>query len=374
MEGSKVKYNLITDKYKVSCVGIGGHYSKMEEGSFEARYAKVSLQEIKDRAALIEKAVAAGINYFDTTWRNEVEMLGKSIEGLQIRDRIFVNGMVLGAFKGSAATGMEVCDYFNHWLDERLPLIPEHRFDSFMINAIDEDYDEAKCEKLVELLEKRKQDGDFKVYGFSSHDHNLARKVADRFPEFKIIMTAYNFRNRKLEQAFDDYKGDAAFIAMKPLVWAEYGIPFCALNNLPDAGEVLGIQPIDNIAALGVKYIAAKDFITSVVCAINGEKELDSLIEAGLGNYKEQDELALSAYNEAQTIEKSIPLFISALYGDPVNSRMRFFAVINLAKSLQVAIPEISLNMDNSDEILSRLAEKLILEAQRKGYGKYTHK
>jgi predicted aldo/keto reductase-like oxidoreductase len=89
---------------------------------------------------------------------------------------------------------MDVCDYVNKWLEQRLESLPQNRFDSFMINAIEERYDEAKCEKLVRLLEKRKQNGDFKIFGFSCHSHNLARKVADTFPEFEIIMTAYNFQ------------------------------------------------------------------------------------------------------------------------------------------------------------------------------------
>jgi predicted aldo/keto reductase-like oxidoreductase len=89
-----MKYKLIANKYKVSCVGIGGHYAKMEEGSYEERYADVSTKELAVRTEIIEKAVDAGINYFDTTFRNEVDMLSKSIKPLNIRDKIFINGMV----------------------------------------------------------------------------------------------------------------------------------------------------------------------------------------------------------------------------------------------------------------------------------------
>lgn len=369
-----MKYKLLANQYKVSCVGIGGHYRRMEEGFFEERYAKVEPEEVKIRTGMMEKAVAAGITYFDTTWRNEVEMLGKSIQGLGIRDNIFINGMVLGAFRGSTATGMDVCDYFNKWLDKRLPLIPGQRFDSFMINAIEEDYDEGKCEKLVRLLEKRRENGDFKIFGFSCHSQPVARRIADTFPEFQTIMIPYNFKNRKLEQAFEGYRGNASFIAMKPLVWAEYGIPFCTLNDLPNAGEVLGMPPRENIAAAALKYLASNDRVTSVVCGINGEKELDQLIEAGSVDYDARDEQALECYNKAQAADKGIPFFISALSANPANIRLRYFAVVHLARSLQVSIPDIPLNEDSSSRLLSNLAGKLLLETRKQGYGRYINK
>lgn len=50
-----MKYNTIAGKYKVSCVGIGGHYSKMEEGLFEERYANVDAQEVKKEAGLLKR-------------------------------------------------------------------------------------------------------------------------------------------------------------------------------------------------------------------------------------------------------------------------------------------------------------------------------
>jgi hypothetical protein len=118
-----MRYKLIADKFKVSCVGIGGHFGKMEEGEYEHRYTEIDPNEVRRRTALIERAVAGGVTYFDTTWRNEVDMLSQSIAPLGIRDKIYINGMVLGAFTGSKAMGMDVCDYFDKWMDERLRVL-----------------------------------------------------------------------------------------------------------------------------------------------------------------------------------------------------------------------------------------------------------
>src|SRR5512140_806665 len=95
---------------KVSRIGIGGHYKAMEEGSYEDRYAYVE-REVEARAEIIERAIQAGINYFDTTWRNEVAMLAATLRQPGLRERVVVNGMVLGAFTGSKASGLSLEDY-----------------------------------------------------------------------------------------------------------------------------------------------------------------------------------------------------------------------------------------------------------------------
>jgi len=100
----------------------------------------------------VRRAVEAGIPYVDTTWRNEVEMLGRCLAALGLRDRVVVNGMVLGAFTGSVQSGLSVEDDFNRWLDDRLGSFPGNRFDTFMITAIEEGYDETACARLVRLL------------------------------------------------------------------------------------------------------------------------------------------------------------------------------------------------------------------------------
>ena len=369
-----MKYKLIGNKYKVSRVGIGGHYSKMEEGSYEDRFADVTSYEIEMRTKMIQKAVESGINYFDTTWQNEVCMLSKVIQSLNLRDDIFVNGMVLGAFAGSQNTGMDVCDYFNKWLDKRLKVMPQNHFDSFMINAIEECYDESKCEKLVRLLEKRRQNGDFKIFGFSSHNSILARKVADTFKDFEIIMVPYNYKNRSFETAFSSYQGNASFVAMKPLIWAEYGIPFNSLNSLPNPEKILNIKPVDDVASIAVNWVASKNSITTTVCAVNNQSELDELITAGASDLLERNEPILKSYENAMQQQDNIPFFISALYGDDRNRRKRFFALTNLAKSLNIPLPDIPLNTDKSDEILSRLMEGLLVEVTKQGYGSFLKK
>jgi aryl-alcohol dehydrogenase-like predicted oxidoreductase len=337
------------NQVKVSRVGLGGHYKAMEEGKYEASYAYVD-REVAPRVKLVQRALEAGINYFDTTWRNETAMLGIILKQLNARDQAVVNGMVLGAFTGSKAAGQSVEEYFNYWLDVRLPLMPDGHFNVFMINAIEEGYNEPECERLVKVLTGRCAHGDFDVPGFSCHDPFLARQVADRFPEFETIILPYNFHNRRFEEAFAGYTGSASFIAMKSLVWLEYGIPFCAINPLPAFSQNFGFEPVPDASARALRFIHANPLITSVICAVNSQEELENVILAGSGDFSDEDNQLMEQYQRAVSQDKSIPLYLGALKHD--NLRMNYFGALHLSRVLGVKMPAIPLNqLDSQTQI-----------------------
>jgi hypothetical protein len=364
-----MKTNLLgKSQLKVSCVGLGGHYKAMEEGSFEDRYAYVD-REVAPRTQLVQRALEAGINYFDTTWRNETAMLGAVLKNLGARDQAVVNGMVLGAFTGSKAAGQSVEEYFNHWLDVRLPLLPDGRFDVFMINAIEESYNEAECERLVKVLAQRQAQGDFSVPGFSCHNPFLARQVADRFPEFEVIMLPYNFHNRRFEEAFAGYNGSASFIAMKSQVWLEYGIPFCAINALPAFSQTFGFEPAPDASARAIRFIHTNPLITTVICAVNAPAEVENLILAGSGEFTSADEQLLARYQQAVSLDSSIPLYLGALRHD--NLRMNYFGAAHLSRVLGVKMPEIPLNQPDSPDQIRAYAAGLLDQVRAAGCQRY---
>ena len=362
-----MEYASIAGKRRVSRVGIGGHYTKMEEGRYEERYAELNPAEIRARSSIIERAFDAGITYYDTTWRNEVDMLAESIRPLGIRDQLFINGMVLGTFTGSKAVGISPAEYLNQWLEPRLRVLPGGRFNSFMINAIDEGYDEAACEQVLGTLEQRKQAGDFDVIGFSCHDHALARRIADTFPEFQLIMLAYNYKNRRFEQTFGTYAGQASFVAMKPLIWYEYGVPFNRINLLPNADELLGGLRADDIATKAVQWVNSHAQITTSVCAINAPDELGQLINAGNGPLTARGEEELAAYMQAIERDEHIPFLIAAAMCGPENRRSLQFGLANLARALLVPYPDIPLNEPDTDARLLAFQQGILLEARKRG-------
>lgn len=354
---------------QVSVVGIGGHYKHYEYGRFEETYAPVEACEVESRAKIIKKAVDNGISYFDTTWFNEVEMLAKTLELTGVRNKIHINGMVLGAFTGSSGFNMHDRDYFNKYLEKRLAIIPGNKFDSFMINAIEESYDKVRCEGLLKLLLEHKTAKDIGMIGFSCHNHQLARKIADDFPEFEIIMTAFNFRNRSFEKCFDDYNGHASFVAMKPMVWAQYGIPFSSINRLRNFTDIFGFEKDENIAAKALRYPRTMSKLNVTLCGVNNEAELDLLIAAGEGNFTQSDADILSKYNSAIDRDRSIPMFLGGLATD--NLRINFFAAKNLCNVLGIDSGTLSVKDPNAGEIIKEYTAKIYDKLRQGEYRKY---
>lgn len=355
---------------EVSVVGIGGHHKQLETGRFEETYGPIREEEVAQRAKIVERAVENGITYFDSTWYSEAAMLGRTVKETGVRNHIHVNGMVLGAFSGSKGFGMTDRDYFSKYLDKRLEIMPGSRFDSFMINAIDEQYDEERCAGLIELLQERKKAGDIGMIGFSCHNHTLARQIADRFPAFELIMTAYNYVNRSFEKAFEGYQGKASFVAMKPMIWAQYGIPFCSVNTLSNFERKFGMPKDEEIAVKAARFARTHPLINVALSAVNGEPELDLLIKAGEGANTPDDIAVLDRYRDAVFGDDHVALFIGGLGMDSL--RTNLFCIHNLCDVL--GIPKQKLSDPVAGQSAETVAEykRLVLGKLRESrYRKY---
>lgn len=317
----------------ISRIGIGGHYKEMEIGQYDDRTAHVE-KYLQERCVIIQEALDLGINYFDSTWKNEAELLGKTLKELGARNKAIVNGMVLGVFTGSAAQNITPAEYFDRNLDARLAMMPDHRFDTFMINAIEEGFDRTKLDRLLPVCLHRMERGDFKTIGFSCHNHALAREIADQYDVFDSIMLAYNYWNRTLNTTFDGYRGKASIIAMKPLVWAEYGIPFCSVNNLPDFQSRFGFVPDQAVVSDAIRFILSTPNITATVCAVNSMHELEGVASAVAENCRMD---VLDRYRALQMADGGIPLFASSLLEE--NPRSNYCALRSLCRVLDVPLP-----------------------------------
>ena len=353
----------------VSALGIGGHYKHFEYGRYEETYGPVEESEVTSRTRLVEQAVDNGVTYFDSTWYNEAEMLGKTLARAGVRNKVHVNGMVLGAFPGSVAFGMSEREYFSKYLDKRLAVMPGNYFDSFMINAIEEHYNRDKCAELVDLLLRRKQSGDIGMIGFSCHNHPLAREIADEFPEFEIIMTAYNFRNHWFEKSFEGYNGNASFVAMKPMVWAQYGIPFNTINRIADFEQKFGFVPVDDIAVKALRYPGMHPRLNVTLASVNTEDELKQFLAAGRGENTPDDLEILAKYDNVINMDKGAPLFIGGL--ELGNTRTAFFCADNLCNLLGIDKTGLTVKNDNREQVLEEFKKKIYSELKNSPLNKY---
>jgi predicted aldo/keto reductase-like oxidoreductase len=287
---------------------------------------------------------------------------------------MFVNGMVLSPFAGSKYFKRDIVEYFEEGLDWRLRVIPGGYFDSFMINEVELGYDddEAAFESLIRLLERRRDSGDIRLIGISSHIPHFARKIAAAFNEIDIIMIPYNYLNRSLEIAFENYTGNASLVAMKPMVWDIYGIPFNALNNLPDPKGRLGISPIDDIASHALAWIQKNPDVKVVVCSVNNQTELEQLIQS-TNTVPDSDDLEV--YKNAVVSDRSRIFALSSLNSNIANERVQFNALQICTQRLGIEFPYDTrltfseLNITQKD--IDGLREKVIRRAKELGFGEY---
>ena len=317
----------------------------------------------------------AGINYFDSTWRNEADMLFAALGDLvpSVRESIFISGMVLGVFNLRDRTEYpSAADYVKDGLEYRLRRAPGGYLDNLHIQTPERNYSEAEADEVMAYLAERKKKGDIRCIGISTHVPAFARKFADRY-DLDLIMAVYNYHHTEVDDCFADYRGPAVFAAMKPLIWQlrTYGIPLPCANLIPDFPKE---EQRDDIAVQSIAWNALSPRIATTVCSVNSERDLADLIKAG--NEIHPDAEALARY--ARQLEKAngIPFALSSLKCETFNDRNYFHAVRNSARLLGLAFPfetakpyaELPFSIE---DVKAYFRNTVCPEAEKQGYGQY---
>ena len=368
-----MRYKMVAGKYKVSCVGIGAHYRALEYGTDDATVlGDINEDELRTREGYLRRAIDAGINYFDSTWRNETEMLCRAIAPLNVRDRVFINSMTMDTFINTE-TPEESAAYVLEGLDARLRMVQGNYYDCYMMNTPERGYDEAKADACMRVLEDRKRKGDILCTGISTHRPELARAFADRY-DIDLIMTSYNFHHHQIDDLFKDYRGSATIIAMKPMIWSlsVYGLPFVYAGLIP--GQLVS-KPLEEMATHSIAWSALSPIVSSVVVSVHSDRDLDDLIEAA--DMMHPDAAALAEYEKLVTMDNYIPFALTALFRktDQLSTRNLFYACMQVSNLLGVEFPYD--NMKQYHKLPYGEKEfRAHMEAMRKraiemGYGQY---
>jgi hypothetical protein len=131
---------------------------------------------------------------------------------------------------------------------------------------------------------------------------------------------------------------------------------------------------VSDIGTHAVKWTSKNPLITTTVCAVNNEQELEQLIQAGENDITPTEENMLGTYQSAIEKDNHIPFLISAILGREDNRRSLFFGLNNLANAIKFPYPEIPLNSPDSDSMLKNLKQQLIEELKKQGYTNYIRK
>ncbi len=347
----------------VSEIGLGGHREGVEAHAGVATSARFFLPA-QERASVVGRAIDGGVTYFDTTFGCELASLGESLRILSRRDGMFVSGMRVDFFANLLTDDADPRSYTRREVEGRLEDFGFDHMEQFLLGALDSGDPLANASMMDDVFDelgRLRDEGKISHIGFSCHSPDYAARLLDAWPQFDAAMTPYNFANRTAEGTLADAlkKTGAAWIAMKPLVWAAYGLPVTVLRNIrPVAGRLEWDADVA-IAALSLRFILANPLITTTVPAINTIRGVDENLRAsGCAELTAEDVEHLTAYGQAMAAEKMVPLAIGGLLTD--NLRVRTCAIGVLCGALDIECEQIDYQADDAEARAAEVAKSLL--------------
>ncbi len=167
-----MKYSILKDGTKVSLLGLGGMRLPLND---EGKIDKVAAR------AMVEQALAGGINYFDTAYgyhHGESETFFGEVLSAYPRERFYLADKI----------PMWVCEKpedVQEVFEEQLQKCKTNYFDFYLVHSLTKDiYQKALDFKAIDYLQKEKEAGRIKRLGFSFHDE---------FELFEKIITAHEW-------------------------------------------------------------------------------------------------------------------------------------------------------------------------------------
>lgn len=214
--------------WKVSALGFGA----MRLPIVGADAAKIDEPEA---TRMIRYAIDRGINYIDTAYPyhrgNSEAFLGKTLQD-GYRDKVkLATKMPTWLIKSQKD--------MDRYLEEQLTRLRSSHVDFYLLHGLDNE----RWQKLTELnvlgwLEKKRDEGKFKHFGFSFHDDYAAfKKIVDSSKEWSLCQIQYNYMDANYQAGTKGLRYAAskglAVVVMEPI-----------------AGGRLSLKPPDKIQTI----------------------------------------------------------------------------------------------------------------------------
>lgn len=273
----------------VSAIGLGGHeYRWLHAGNI---VHKRHMRFNPDREQVVERALHAGINYFDTTFEEEVQSLGHILEKTGGKYALVINGMIIDLLKQvKGFTASQRKALIVSELDVRLDLLSRDYFDIFMLCNLELGYDPDLALEALDIFLREKEKGKIRFIGVSGHHYQRLLDFLAFDPPLDVVMFPYNYyrvgeQNNKLPELLSEVRHrDLGFVAIKPLCWSIYGVPFTAIN-----AEWYEIQELIRQAfSWQVGYGEAHSSVVGVETVSELESILDGGTEQGIKTFDER--------------------------------------------------------------------------------------
>jgi len=308
---------------KVSAIGLGGHEFRRQQFLKDSRFTELN----PERPKMLKTAFEMGVNYFDTTFQEEVQSLGSSLKKAGInREDVHVSSTCIYLLRQLKKRDVKEWDsYIEAEITERLKLLKSDYFDIFMINTIENGYDPERLDGAIEILTKYKEKGYLNHIGASGHSPEIMLNAVSICDALEVIMFPFNYRNgwkdkerkkipeneRGLPGPGEELLGivrqkNIGYVAMKPFVWFDYGLPFMQVcRNLLNNYNKTEVTP----AQIALRWILKSDAVSTTIPSANNLEEIvENSMAGNLGEEVIDNELLKACAELPNKIEEQIDL------------------------------------------------------------------
>jgi uncharacterized protein len=258
----------------VSAVGLGGHWKRvatMVGGG--PRFSVADAAFMKNRAEVVDRCTAVGINHYDTVddveafayaklmtpERRKAWYVGYGHQQVEARrpERRTAKTLVAGLDGFLKESGLEYVDWWRLICYENGG---EHTF--------------HEAQEVVAALDLAKQQGKARFTGFSSHDHPWIKMMIEQFPSsIDVVLFPYTSDTKELPQ-------DSLFDTVRKYDVGVMGIKPFASNSLFDGDGSLTSKYAESdakLARMAIRYILQNPAITAPIPGLINTAQVDNV-------------------------------------------------------------------------------------------------
>lgn len=223
---------------------------------------------------MVDRAMAAGVNYFDTAYlyhkSQSEQSIGKALSRYPREQFLLVDKMPVWACKSQ--------DDVSRIFEEQLRRCQVEYFDLYLIHAMNRDtLKSVEQLSIYEFLAEQKRQGRIRALGFSFHDSpEFFDELLERY-EFDVVQVQLNYLDWELQNAKRLYetveKKGVACIVMEPL---RGGL----LARLPGSVHKLLAPLVPDLtnAQLGLRWLCEKPALTTILSGMSSIRQLEENI------------------------------------------------------------------------------------------------
>jgi predicted aldo/keto reductase-like oxidoreductase len=201
-------------EYEVFPLGLGGH-------TYPVGNDQASFRTYDQRAQLVHHLVSQGVNYFDTTWLNEVELLADSFKraGIKNKNNMFVSLQYVDGISDSLWRKK-----LREELESRLRIMDYDFAPLFIMGVGNQDITLQEFISACEAMGKLKAEGLIKHIGIACHRIEYFPFVSKAIREYNLLDYMMIRFNWKYQQANDELfkvakEHDVGVVLMKAFCW-----------------------------------------------------------------------------------------------------------------------------------------------------------